>query len=352
MLEMLKEAERELLGYPSRGLKFQLKRAAKVLMGNSVEPNDKFNWPNGLLAKGLTDYYMHYKDAGESETVLETLRKYYDRWIQGNCRMYYLDDAFSGVALIDLHRITGDDKYRKAADRIAEYLFRHETDGGGSLPYRPGQKNSYIFADGIGMVCPFLCKYGVTYGNSNAIRLAVTQIQNFVDMGMDDGTGLPYHGYQYESAVKYGIIGWTRGTGWLLIGMAEVLSYLEESHPDYEAMKQAYCRMVEKVQAYQLDGGLYSWQLIAKDGPVDTSGTAMILYAIARSINAKVIDDAYKPHVLQGREALWSSVKGGKVYGCLAECQGFSMYPQTYGAYPWSLGPALSLFSVTEENNI
>lgn len=349
MLEMLKEAERELLKYPKRGLGYQLKRIVKLLAGKGFEPNDKFSWPNGLLAKGLADYYMEHKSAEESRVVLETLRKYYDRWIRKNCKMYYLDDAFSGMALIDLHQITGEEKYKQAADKIAEYLFHHETDGGGSLLYRPKQKNGYIFADGIGMVSPFLCKYGVTYGNSNAIQLAVTQIQNFIDMGMDSKTGLPYHGYQYESAVRYGIIGWGRGTGWLMLGMAETLSYLEESHPNYETIKQAYRRMVDKVEAYQLDGGLYSWQLGAKDGPVDTSGTAMILYAIARSLNTKVLIGIHKSRMLRGREALWNSVKEGKIYGCLAECQGFCMYPQVYGAYPWSLGPALSLFSITEE---
>lgn len=42
-------------------------------------------------------------------------------------------------------------------------------------------------------------------------------------------------------------------------------------------------------------------------------------------------------------------MKEGKLDNALAECQGFSLYPQVYGAYPWSLGPALSLFAVTSE---
>lgn len=263
--------------------------------------------------------------------------------------MYCLDDAYSGMALIDLHQITGDDKYKKAAEAMVQYLFDHETDDAGSLPYRPQQKNDYIFADGIGLVCPFLCKYGSTYGDMNAINLAVTQIQNFIAFGMDEKTGLPYHGYQYESGVKYGIVGWGRAVGWLMIGMAESLSYMEESRPSYEVIKQAYRRMVDKVEAYQLEGGLYSWQLGAKEGPVDTSATAMILYAIARSLDTKILIGIHKSRMMRGREALWNSVKEGKIYGCLAECQGFSMYPQIYGAYPWSLGPALSLFVMTEE---
>lgn len=349
MLQMVKEAEYELLHYPQRNIGYYLKRFIKLIAGLGAAPIDKINWPNALLAKGLVDYYMQNKNSEEARTILNCLKKYYDRWIKGGCKMYYLDDAFSGMALIDLHQLTGEEKYKKAAEVMVDYLVHHETDGAGSFPYRPKQKNGYVFADGIGMVCPFLCKYGSTYGDINTLNLAVTQIQNFIEFGMDVKTGLPYHGYQYESGVKYGIIGWGRAAGWLMIGMAESLAYMEETRPSYEPIKQAYRRLVDKVEAYQLEGGLYSWQLGAKEGPVDTSATAMILYAIARSLDTKILIGIHKSRMIRGREALWNSVKEGKIYGCLAECQGFSMYPQIYDAYPWSLGPALSLFAMTEE---
>ena len=352
MLEMVKEAEYELLHYPERNFGSYLKRIIKMIAGNKQGPIDKISWPNGLLAKALADYYMENKNSEEARIILDCLKKYYDRWISRGCKMYCLDDAYSGMALIDLQQITGDENYKKAAEAMIRYLFDHETDDAGSLPYRPQQKDGYIFAEGIGMACPFLCKYGSTYGDMNAINLAVTQLQNFIGMGMDEKTGLPYHGYQYESGVKYGIIGWGQAVGWLMIGMAESLAYMEESRPSYEVIKQAYRRMVDKVEAYQLEGGLYSWQLGAKEGPVDTSATAMILYAIARSLDTKVLIGIHKSRMMRGREALWNSVKEGKIYGCLAESQGFGMYPQAYGAYPWSLGPALSLFVMTEEKNV
>ena len=349
MQEMIKEAEYELLHYPKRRFGHSLKRGIKALTGRKQEPFDRINWPNGLLAKSLVDYYMQNMNSDEARIILNCLKKYYDRWIRKGCKMHYLDDAFSGMTLIDLHQITGNEKYKKAADVMFKYLVEHEIDGGGSLPYRPKQRNNYIFADGIGLACPFLCKYGSTYENANAINLAITQIQNFIDFGMDKRTGLPYHGYQYESRVKYGIIGWGRAAGWLMIGMAESLAYMEPARPGYEMIKQAYRRLVDKVEAYQLENGLYSWQLGAKEGPVDTSATAMILYAIARSLNTKVLIGIHKSRMMRGREALWNCVKDGKIPGCLAECQGFSMYPQVYGEYPWSLGPALSLFAITQE---
>lgn len=79
MLEMVKEAEYELLHYPKRS---KLKRGMKTLAGRKQEPADKINWPNGLLAKSLVDYYMQNKNSEEARIIIKCLRKYYDRWIK------------------------------------------------------------------------------------------------------------------------------------------------------------------------------------------------------------------------------------------------------------------------------
>lgn len=349
MLDMVAKAQYQLLHYPKNSWTYGVKRAIRQLLGQKVAPKDKINWPNGLLAKALIDYYDAHKNSEEAREIIDSLKKYYNGWIRKRSKMYYLDDAVSGWALIELHQITGDERYKKAADAMAEYLFSHETDELGSLYYRANQKNGYIFADGIGMVCPFLCKYGVTYGSNTAINLALTQITNFIAYGMDEKTGLPYHGYELESGMKYGVIGWGRAVGWLMIGMSECLALVDESRPSYETIKQAYRRMVDKVEAYQLAGGLYTWQLPAREGPVDTSATAMILYAISKSLETKVLIGIHKSRMLRGLEALQNIVTDGEVPNALAECQGFSMYPQVYGSYPWSLGPSLSLFVMNEE---
>ncbi len=349
MLVMVKEASRELLRYPERDAGYYIKRTIKKLAGRAVEPPDRINWPNGILAKGLMDYYMGHKNSGEAGAALDALKAYFDRWMKKGCPMYYLDDAFSGMALMGLHQATGEEKYKQGAELMAQYLFRHRTDGAGSLCYRASQENQYIFADAIGLACPFLCQYGSLYEKQEAINLAVVQIQNFIDFGMDYKTGLPYHGYHYESGVKYGIIGWGRAVGWLMVGMAESLACMDSGRPDFDVLKQSYRRLVDKVEAYQLENGLYTWQLEAREGPVDTSATAMILYAIARSLETKVLIGIHKSRMMRGRQALWGMVTEGKLGQCLAECQGFSQYPQVYGAYPWSLGMALSLFVMTED---
>ena len=79
MLEMVKEAEYELLHYPESNLGSYLKRIIKMIAGNKQGPIDKISWPNGLLAKALADYYMENKNSEEARIILDCLKKYYDR---------------------------------------------------------------------------------------------------------------------------------------------------------------------------------------------------------------------------------------------------------------------------------
>ena len=318
----------------------------KELSALKLTPHDRINWPSGLLANALIAYYKNNLNLEISLVIKQTLTKYYLRFIKSRQKFHYLDNAVAFQALIDLHQSTGEERFKVILDQMANYLKQHAVDEQGSLPYRPAQGNKQIHATAIGMICPFLCKYGFTYNDQNAKSLAIKQILNFCRNGLDTRSGLPYHGYEYKSQTKYGIIGWGQACGWLMLGMVESLIYMDREIAEYDEIKQYFRRMVDKVEAYQREDGLYTWQLPAREGPVDTSATALILLAIARGLENDILIGIHRSRLLRGRDALINMVADGKIDNCLAECGGFGVYPQKYGAYPWSLGPALSLFSV------
>ena len=201
------------------------------------------------------------------------------------------------------------------------------------------------------MMCPFLAGYGVETGNENAVRLAVTQIENMLAYGMDEKTGLPYHGFRYENRVKYGIIGWGRAVGWLLTGMKGVLDRLGGTNgqrflpePEYGKLERAFTDLLKAVRPYQREDGGFSWQLEAMEGPADSSATAMIAQALHFAVMHGMAGGTEWEKMLHAAVVfLCGCEKDGKVYRCLGECMGFSQYPQVYGAYPWSLGTALEV---------
>lgn len=219
---------------------------------------------------------------------------------------------------------------------VFSFLSQCSRDSNGSILYR--ESLSATFLDTLGMVTPFLARYGAETGNMGAIRLGLTQFQAFFSEGMDERTGLPYHGYDEPLQVKCGVIGWGRGVGWLLLGLAEFLVHCPDGTPERAEAREYFLRMVNTVMQYQRPDGGFSWQLQALEGPADTSVTSMVGHSLAR-YNAVEAKSLYEAELHAMEESLLDSVLGnGLVTGSSAECIGFSMYPQVFESNSWGQG--------------
>ncbi len=348
--KLLNQAQYDLLNYPHRTVGYHMARPLKALAGRNDDPVDRLAYGNAVLAKAMLDYYKKHINSEEAREIMDVVKRYFQRWNFGGKKIFRIEDIYAGVALVDLHQITGEAKYKEYADTLLKWVLAAEADSDGSLLVQTAKNDNFVMAETIGYVCPFLAKYGAVYNDMDAMNMAITQIQNFLERGMDEKLLLPYHGYNSETGMKMGIIGWGQAVGQLMIGMAETLKYMEPDRPSYEAIRMGYRRIVDKVEAYQLEGGLYTWQLSAKDGPVDTAATAMILYSLALSLEDKVLIGIHKSRMLRGAEALKACVQeDGTIPGAALPSKRPGNYPLEFGPFPWSLGPALSLFVMLEE---
>lgn len=363
----------ELMSYGLWNRRTRAKRwVARNLLKRKTATEDLVFWPTGLLAAGLWQYLKENAgqeeiksvascsgngrkgaDKGIGEQIDLVLASYYERWKRKGFPVTYLDDLLAGETLLAVYEEYQKDGcghsfiqeknaqgYWEAVERLAAYGLSYPVDEMGSFPYRASQGTGQVFVDSIGLACPFLYRYGVVGKRPDAMGLAVKQIVNFLAYGMDGVTGLPYHGYCMKTTLKYGIIGWGRGVGWLLRGMAGCM----ETEYGVGRLGDSFVNLVDTTLAYQHRDGYFSWQLQAIDGPVDTSATGMICLALKQGIELGVLKETRYGQALQaGKSAIRKSVRDGHVYDCSGECEGLGQYPQRYGAYPWALGPALML---------
>ena len=344
--ELIKETKYELFHYPVTTKKQDIKYVIKRLIKPKNTPKrDSFYWTHAMLTQAL-------ETAGD----LDTLKKYYDAWIEKGLPIYNVDNIMNGYSLLYVYEKTGDVKYKQAADKLYEWVCEYKKQMGNPLPYRKHHP-THIYVDGLGMTVPFLCRYGAMFGNQEAIEIGIRQIADFLKYGMDETTGLPYHGYDTKTKVKQGIIGWGRAVGWLMLAVADSMEYLPEGKEKQE-ITVAFEKLVITVCQYLRKDGYFSWQLPAMEGPKDTSAVAMIGYAMKKgrtilgyaenSEEKAVVDCRGKNFSVESvleqlQDALRDSSRSGKIYDCSGECEGFSQYPQVYGAYPWSQGPGSRL---------
>jgi len=312
-----------------------------TLNAKKEEDQVRFFRQNGLLAQSLEWSYFLYHDIQD----LNSLQKYFDQWIKIGFLTKYLEDAINGYSLIYLNQLKPNVKYQNTIEKIKSHLFSYPTDKHGSLTYRKDSDDIYV--ESIGMICPFLCRYGTVYHDQSAIDLAINQIINYLKYGFDSKTHLPYHGYNIKGNVKHGIIGWGRAVGWLLIGMIDSLEYIASSNRYYKILRYQFEVMIKTTLNYQMKSGYYKWQLTALEGHVDTSATSMISYAIKRGVMIGILNRSFLHYSNLGLLAISHSIEKGVVMDSSAECIAFGMYPQDYGSNQWAQGPTTALAALS-----
>ena len=320
-------------------LKQRAKDLVKTAIGRAVRVEEPMFWPAGMLMLGLAEARevlsgkdtLQLADPGLVKRIDEAMESHLSLWQeQYNGKVDFVDDALAGAALVKMYAQTGKDLYRDAANRIYRFVFEAPRDPEGSIIYNPG-KTCNIFVDGIGQSAMFLSLYGRVFKNTEALSLAKTQLMNFRKYGMDDRSGLCYHGYCITDGnagrliEKKGLLGWGRAMGWLMMGLSEYC----KGNVDME-IATWYRDLCGIVESYVRPDGGFSWQLQAIEGHLDTSATGMLMYAIRTgdmSIFVANTDSA------------------GHVGSALSSCIDFGVHYQSYGNYPWGQGAALAAVS-------
>jgi len=113
--------------------------------------------------------------------------------------------------------------------------------------------------------------YRVTKNNAFINRIAKEMVL-YLD-SIQTPNGLFYHS---PTAPFY----WSRGNGWLAVGMTEVLRVLPENNQYRPTILAAYKKMMQSLLSMQSEDGLWNQLLDQKDAWKETSGSSMFTYAM------------------------------------------------------------------------
>lgn len=339
LMEMITIAREDIFKKYNINFKFQAKKILNLLIPKkNIFKTNEFFWPKSLLAMSLEQSYICEKNKKD----LDILENYYCSWIKKGLKINYIDQSLNGYIMLFLYDLTKNEKYKKSLHSIFEYLFNYQKKHNNSFPYRESKEN-IVLIDSVGMICPFLCRYGKYFKNKLAIDLAINHIINYFKKGFDSVTNLPYHGYDLSNCNKLGIRGWGRGIGWFLMGISYSLEYIPKNHKKYAFIKKKFKELIKEIIKYQNEDGSFSWQIIDLKGHADTSAVSMIFCAIQKVINLKILSKSYEKNCIKAFKYILSFKIKGRIFNCSTECKGINNYPQIYGSYYWSQGPSIML---------
>jgi rhamnogalacturonyl hydrolase YesR len=113
---------------------------------------------------------------------------------------------------------------------------------------------------------------------------------------------------------------WSRGNGWVMGGLARVLSTMPKSYPDRPQFIAQYRDMAKEIAAIQSSDGLWRPGLLDPDSyPLpEVSGSAFFVYSLAWGVNHGILDrSTYLPVIQKGWAGILSHVYADGRLGCI-----------------------------------
>jgi rhamnogalacturonyl hydrolase YesR len=109
---------------------------------------------------------------------------------------------------------------------------------------------------------------------------------------------------------------WSRGNGWVVAGIANMLDALPASDPDRARLEALFKTMAARLVELQKPDGYWAPSLLgAENSPPETSGTGFYVYGLAWGVNRGLLDaTVYRPAIDKGWTALTRAVaKDGRL---------------------------------------
>lgn len=268
----------------------------------------EWSYYNGVVFEGLDAVYDVTGDTAYSDYVeayLSAMIESDGSWVQlekgeaaGYNKEHGLDCYKTASLLLDYLDMTGEERYKVTADRLykdlteAKAQYTDEAIGGNYYHTWASVPEYAVWLDGLYMAQPFMAEYAARYDKAELENIAA----RFAWIGehmYNPDTGLYYHAAgAEENSGGY----WLRSIGWYAAAMADVMEYMEGDN--LTAMQTQLQKLVDGMAEYQdTETGMWSNYVTGEpdeeNNRLETSGTALMSYAIMKAVNSGWLDASY-----------------------------------------------------------
>lgn len=262
--------------------------------------------------------------------------------IPQNC---HIDASLLGYAILNNH--PAPDNIKPKLDIIYHKIL--ETKGNNeTIPYRHTIP-CIRFVDTIGLVCPFLVKYGLTYNIPEAITLAERQIREYASF-ISPTTKTPPHAYNIKNKVPLGVYDWGRGIGWYILGIIECYSHLYDCcFKDF--LKDQIIQLSQYLLKYQLKSGGFSASIFDDTSFGESSST--VLCGLLFNMCYKITQDYtyFKATDKVIAQLIKNTQRNGAIDLCQGDTHGLGNYSMCFGYMPFVQGLTLVLIKRHKNEN-
>ena len=275
---------------------------------NVFLPAKKYHWTwqNAALLRAMTTQYASSADS-EKAVYLDYVRTAMDK-AMGKARSGRSPNVVaSGLGVAFLARVTGEEKYRVAAERLYEdYLKIPRVDNGG-VTHKKRFKE--LWDDTIFMVGIFLLEMYSLTGDEQYMDELLLQVEAHREKLKVEQWGLWVHGWDGDDRKRCNFCGqsgwsknpenrsreiWGRGNGWVVVTLTQTLETIPKDHPNWSTFASYLKEMIEHLPELQDSVTGHWFQLPVRsyeeDNYIESSCTAMFAYGITGALRMGIVE--------------------------------------------------------------
>lgn len=268
--------------------------------------SEKWSYDHGVIQDGLNEIWRRNGNA----VYFKYIQTWMDQFISADGVIdtysedhFNIDNVKNGTVLLDLYKVTGQQKYFKAATTLWGQLQKQPRTKEGGFWHKKIYPNQ-MWLDGLYMGQPFYAEYAALINNKKAFDDIANQFIFMEKNARDAKTGLLYHGWDESRMQKWanpktGLSPhiWARAMGWYAMALVDVLDYFPKNHPKQKELVSILNRLAVAIKSVQNDKtGVWYDILDRPDGKgnyFESSGSAMFVYAIAKGVRLQYLPKSY-----------------------------------------------------------
>lgn len=266
----------------------------------------KWAYDQGVILEGIDGIWKrtgnseYFKYIQKSMDFFVTKEGVINRYKQADLN---IDNVKNGRTLLMLYKVTGQQKYFKAATLLWDQLQLQPRTKEGGFWHKKIYPNQ-MWLDGLYMGEPFYAEYAALIKNDKAFDDIANQFIWMEKNARDAKTGLLYHGWDESKTEQWAdkITGrsphfWGRAMGWYGMALVDVLDNFPLNHPkrkDLLAILSRFAVAVQKVQ--DAKSGLWYDILDMPQGKGnyhEASASNMFVYTYAKAVRMGYLPKTY-----------------------------------------------------------
>ena len=278
----------------------------ELLLDKNKKPH--WNYIDGCMTNSLLEIYKETKE----QKYFDFVEKFIDYYVSEDgsvlgfsVEKYNIDDVKEGTILFPLYEMTKKEKYRKAIELIYSQLKTHPRTKEGNFWHKKIYPNQ-IWLDGLYMGQPFYMLYETKYNGMKNYNDILNQFKNVRKLMFDESKKLYYHGYDSSKEMfwadkKTGLSKnfWLRAIGWFIVSVADCADYMDKQmYDEFNFFKELLKEAVDGLLQYQDQETKMFYQVVdqvQREGNyLETSGSAMVSYAILKGVRLGMLPERYQ----------------------------------------------------------